>query len=157
MLLLSESSINTARKSVSPRLQSATCLRSLPWYGCTSSFLTARVGASFLPAAVTVTVTALGSGGALRVAMGVKAHAAIPASSRAPWKCIFLFIENSFAQTNLITTYGRRNTAQPEKVAPETNKSRLAGAQELVGMVFGAVHFANSRRKTVIWRCGKSP
>src|SRR5215469_9142366 len=96
MLLLSESSISTARKSVSPRLQSATCLRSLPSYGCTSSFLTARAGAPSLPAAVTVTVTALGSGGALRAAMGVKADAAIPASNRAPWKCIFLFIQDSF-------------------------------------------------------------
>jgi len=45
-----------------------------------------------LPAAVTVTVTALGSGGALRAAMGAKADAVIPASSRAPCKCIFLFI-----------------------------------------------------------------
>src|SRR5215469_17243035 len=117
MLLLSESSISTARKSVSPRLQSATCLRSLPSYGCTSSFLTARAGAPFLPAAVTVTVTALGSGGALRAAKGVKADAANPASNRAPWKCIFLFISKTpFAQTILITTYGRRNTAPPEKL-----------------------------------------
>jgi hypothetical protein len=80
-----------------------------------------------LPAAVTVTVTALGSGGALRAAMGVKAHAAIPASSRAPWKCIFLFIENSFAQTTSLQPTVEETLPSPKKLPLKQTKVDLQG------------------------------
>src|ERR1700686_5176041 len=93
----SESSISTARKSVSPLRQSATCNRSLPLYNSTSSFLIGGGCVFFLPTAVTVVVT----GSAARIAVAVKPATASAAASKMELLClgiIFIFSLSSSVQ-----------------------------------------------------------
>src|SRR5215475_14212317 len=93
----SESSISTARYSLSPRRQSAICVRSLFWKNCTSFLLTAGGLTSFLPTAVTVRVTFSGAAAAILAgATNVDTSAAVK-NVRDPILILLLILPSPFA------------------------------------------------------------